>query len=188
MQKIIPKSKLSSLLESWMKNYGVVAPTKDKGVSHFRKINSTKEIYYNFLTEVTAKSHFIPEGEKLLEFDKGEIKEVTGKIPKTIVFAMRKCDLNAVQILDEVMFDKNYLNKRKNTYLVGLFCDKPDKFCFYNSMELEDYYDIFLYPKGNNYIIDVKTKKEKKLVKNLLKAKKEIFTFQPVSSTKCSFK
>jgi len=188
MQKIIPKTKLNDLIKSWMNIFQVVAPVKENSVSHFRKIESPDEIHYNFLTQVTAKSHFIPEGEKLLEFKENEIKEKDGKIPKTILFGMRKCDLNAVQILDEVMFDKNYLHKRKNTYLVGLFCEKPDKYCFCNSMELDDYYDLFFYPQGNNYILDVKTKKGKELVSSLKDLKKEIKIPNPKNFKKLTTK
>ena len=41
-------------------------------------------------------------------------------------------------------------------------------------MELEDYYDLFFYPKGNNYYISVGSKKGEALVKDLPEVKKEI--------------
>lgn len=174
MQKIISKVELASLIKRWMNDYDVVAPVKDEKISRFRKINGPEEIWYNFLTEVTAKTHLMPEGEKLLSYKDGKPIEEPGKIKPTILFGARKCDLNAIQILDKVMYDPNYLNKRKNTILVGLFCDKPDKFCFCNSMQLEDYYDLFLYPKGKNYVIDVATKKGEGIVEHLKEIEKEI--------------
>jgi ferredoxin len=183
MQKIILKSKLNELISNWMKDYEVVAPVKDKN-SQFKKVEDPKQISYDFLTQVTAKSHFIPDGEKLLEFKDGKIEETTGHIKKTIMFGMRKCDLNAVQVLDKVMYDKQYLAKRKNTVLVGLFCESPDKYCFCNSLNLTEFWDLFFYPKGDNYIIDVKGKKGINLVKHLPDAKKEVKIPNPVNFKK----
>jgi len=72
------------------------------------------------------------------------------------------------------MFDQQYINKRKNTILIGLFCKNPDKFCFCNSMQLQDYHDLFFYPKGKNFIIAVGSKAGEALVKNLPSLEKEI--------------
>jgi len=174
MQKIILKSQLGRLLETWMKTNIVVAPVKEKKVSHFRKITSSQEYWPEFLTEVTAKSHFMPDGESLLEYKSGKPLEMKGSIKKTVLFGMRKCDLNAIQIMDKVMYDAPYKNKRANTVLVGMFCEKSDEYCFCNSMELQDFYDLYFYPKGEYYIIDVKTKKGEALVEGLKDVEKEI--------------
>jgi len=87
---------------------------------------------------------------------------------------MRKCDLNALLILDKVMFDPFYREKRKKTILIGLYCENPDEYCFCNSMELQDYYDLFFYPHKNKYYISVGSKKGFQLVKDLPSTKKEI--------------
>ena len=173
MQKILPKKDLPKFAESLIKKYQVIAPVKAPNTK-FRKVNSFNEIYLDAVTQAPVKSRFIVENETLLEFKNGKTTESEGEIPKTILFGMRKCDLNAIQIMDKVMFDKQYINKRKNTILVGLFCENPDKFCFCNSMQLEDFYDIFLYPKGKNFIISVGSKKGEALVKNLPTLEKEI--------------
>jgi sulfhydrogenase subunit beta (sulfur reductase) len=187
MQKIIQKSKLNDLLKKWMQHSQVVAPTKDNNTK-FKKISSPNDIYLDKITQVPAKMHFMPEGETLLEFKNKKAIENPGKIKKTILFGLRKCDLNALQILDKVMYDPQYLNKRKNTILVGLFCDNPDKYCFCNSMELEDYYDLFFYPKGNNYYISVGSKKGEALVKDLPEVKKEIKIPNPKNTLKLKTK
>jgi sulfhydrogenase subunit beta (sulfur reductase) len=77
------------------------------------------------------------------------------------------------------MYDSQYIEKRKNTILIGMFCENPDNYCFCNSMELTDYYDLFFYPRGTNYYISVGSKKGEKLVKNLTKVKKEIKIPEP---------
>jgi len=170
MQKIIAKKDLSGFIDGLVRKYNVVAPVKDVNTK-FRKIESSSEVYLDKVTELPAKMHFMPEGETLVEFKDGKAAELDGKIKKTILFGLRKCDLNALQILDKVMYDPQYLSKRKNTILVGLFCEHPDDKCFCNSMELQDYYDLFFYPKGKNYYIAVGSKKGAALVKDLKEVK-----------------
>ena len=183
MQKILPKKDLPKFINSLIKKYQVIAPIKNK-ISKFQKIKNFKEIYLDKVTQVPAKSHFQPENETLLEFKNSKATESTGEIKKTILFGLRKCDLNAIQILDKVMYDKQYLAKRKNTILIGLFCENPDEFCFCNSMQLQDYYDLFLYPKGKNYYISIGSKLGEALVKKLDSPKKEIKIPNPKNSKK----
>lgn len=172
-QKILPKNKLHVFLNSLIKKYDVVAPVKDENTK-FRKVNSPEEVFLDSVSDVPAKTHFMPEDEVLLEFKNGRAIESAGKIKKNVLFGLRKCDLNAIEILDKVMYDPQYLSKRKNTILVGLFCENPDKYCFCNSMELTDYYDLFFYPKGKYYYIAVGSKKGKALVAKLPDADKDV--------------
>ena len=183
MQKILAKSKLPSFIEDLIKSHEVIAPVKNPNTK-FQKISSFSDFHPATPTQVPAKQHFMPEGEPLLEFKNNKPKESKGKIPKTILFGLRLCDLNAIQILDNVMWDTQYLEKRKNTTLIGMFCDSPDQYCFCNSMMLEDFYDLFFYPKGKNYIIDVKSKKGEALVKNLETLKEEIKIPRPKNKKK----
>ncbi len=183
MQKILSKKDLPKFINNLIKKYQVIAPTKNK-VTSFQKISEFKEIYLDKITQIPAKSHFQPENETLLEFKNNKVIETTGKIPKTILFGLRKCDLNAIQILDKVMYDKQYLAKRENTILIGIHCENPDEFCFCNSMQLEDFHDLYLFPKGKNYIIDVQASKGKVLVKGLKELKKEIQIPKPKNTKK----
>jgi len=78
------------------------------------------------------------------------------------------------------MFDEYYKDKRKNTILIGFFCESPDEYCFCNSMELNDKgYDLFFYPEGINYYIQAGSKKGVALVKHLQDAKKDIVIPNP---------
>jgi sulfhydrogenase subunit beta (sulfur reductase) len=185
MQKIIPKNKLNDFLKTLMKKFDVVAPILD-GNTKFKKLyeSNFQNLYLEKVTEVPLKNFFMPEGEILLEFKNGKAEEKLNETNKTVLFGLRKCDLNAVQILDTVMYDPQYITKRKNTILVGMFCENPDEYCFCNSMKLNDYYDLFFYPKGNLYYIDVKSKKGELLVKNLPSAKKEILIPNPKNTKK----
>ncbi len=182
MQKILSKNKLTSFLESLMKNNQVIAPVReaDGKASCFNIIakQDIKNLYLDKLTEVPFKQFLIPENEILLKSTKGKLIERSdSKNKKNIVFGLRKCDLNAIKILDKIMHDSYYIKKRKNTILLGLYCTNPDDSCFCNSMELEgveNCCDLFFYESNNNYYISVFTKAGENLVKNLPEAKREV--------------
>ncbi|MEM4330861.1 MAG: 4Fe-4S dicluster domain-containing protein, partial [Candidatus Pacearchaeota archaeon] len=130
------------------------------------------------ITDIPIKKFFIKEGEVLFYFKKDKIISNKEKQKKRVIFGLRKCDLNALKVIDKIFYDYNYLERRKNTILIGIFCDKPDEFCFCNSMELEEYYDLFFYPYNENYIIKVGSKKGESLVKNLRETKEAVIPQQ----------
>jgi len=172
-QKIISRDDLPHFVNKLIRKYEVIAPVKEVNTK-FKQVNSFDEIYLDGITEVPAKEFFIPESETILEFKKGRAKEVSRHIKKRVIFGLRMCDLNAIKILDSVMFDKNYLERRKKTFLVGIFCENPDKYCFCNSMELENYFDLFIFPDGDNYRIAIGSNKGKRLVRGIKTSDKDI--------------
>ena len=174
MQKILQKKELAEFIDNLLKKYEVIAPVKE-GNTFFKKIKNADEIYFDKITQVPPKKFFIPEDEILFEFKEGKINESFEKIRERIVFLARKCDINALLVLDKVMKDPLYIAKRKKTFIIGINCEKPDEYCFCNSMELEDSgYDLFFISNGEDYHIKIGTKKGEELVKDLKEAKKEI--------------
>ncbi len=180
MQKILPKKELDNFLCSLMKKYELIAPVmKDNVLTKFEIIKNPQEVYLEKITKVPVKKFFIPENEQILKFKNYKTTKTLTDSKKRIIFGLRKCDLNAMKIIDNVMFDEFYEDKRKNTITIGLFCDKPDEYCFCNSMELkDDCYDLFFYPEGINYYIEVKNNKGLSLVKKLPDAKKDMLLRQ----------
>ena len=179
MQKILPKHELKDFIELLMRKYEVIAPVKQE-ITKFKVLKTKKDLDNLYLDEITLapfKEFLIPEKEELLNFKEGKLREVLNKPKKkTIVFGLRKCDLNAILVLDKVMYDKNYKTKRKNMILVGLHCENPDEYCFCNSMELESegIYDLFFYEDNGNYHISIGSNKGKVLVRGLKKSSKEV--------------
>jgi Pyruvate/2-oxoacid:ferredoxin oxidoreductase delta subunit len=173
--KILEKSNLKQFLKNLSKKYELIAPVKERNTKFqvIEKGNFDK-IFLEKITEVPVKSFFIPENETLLSFGKAENN---GHERKKIIFGLRNCDLNAIHILDRVMHDTNYLEKRKNTILIGLYCENPDEYCFCNSMELEEcekVSDLFFYGKGKKYFISVNSKSGEEIVKNLKESREKI--------------
>ncbi len=175
MQKLLPKSQLNEFLINLIDKYQVIAPVKQKNTSfQFLDKNNINQLYLTRITEVPVKKFFLPENETLLKFKGNKTTEPVSKIKSRIIFGIRKCDINALLVLDKAMPDPNYIKKRKNTILIGLYCENPDKYCFCESMELEDYYDLFFYPYENNYYISIGSEKGAKIINDLPTAKKEI--------------
>ncbi len=176
MQKLLPKKELNIFLSSLMSKYEIIAPIRiDNNLSKFQEIKDPKQIYLKEITKIPAKKFFTPENELISEFKDNKVITNKDKTNKRIIFGLRKCDLNAMQVIDKVMFDDLYKNKRKNTILIGLFCENPDNFCFCNSMELNDNcYDLYFYPYKNDYYISIGSKKGEAIVKNLKNSKKTI--------------
>jgi len=175
MQKILLKKELNNFISGLMKQYQVIAPVKT-GNTKFKIVENLKDLnnlYLEKITQVSVKKFFLPENEILVSFKNGKMNEGQDKIKERVIFGLRKCDLNGLLILDMAMKHPSYFNKRKKTILIGIYCENPDKFCFCNSMRLEDCYDLFFYPKGKEYYISVGSEKGKKLVQNLINAKKE---------------
>lgn len=173
MQKVLEKKELNNFLKGIIKNYELIAPIKNK-VTSFGIIKNPEDIYMDKITFVPVKDFFMPENEVLFEFENNKIKKTKLPEKKRVIFGMRKCDLNSLLVLDNVMPDPLYKARRENSILIGLYCENPDEFCFCNSMDLVDYYDLFFYPEGNNYYISIGSKKGESLVKNLKEADKEV--------------
>lgn len=173
MQKLLPKDEFNKFIGNLIKGYEVIAPVKED-ITKFQTVNNPEEIYLKEITTVPAKKFFLPENETLFEFRKGKVIENKDKTKNRIIFGLRKCDLDSLLVLDKVMCDSFYCDKRRKTILIGIHCDNPDKYCFCNSMELEDCYDLFFYLHKNNYYISIGSKRGLALVKNLRTVKKEV--------------
>jgi ferredoxin len=158
-----------------MQKYEVIAPVK-KGNTKFEVLRSKEDLdnlYLGGITLVPPKQFFIPEEEILFLFN-GKQVDVPTQRKKRVIFGLRKCDLNALQIIDRIMKDPLFLTRRKDTFLIGVYCENPDQYCFCNSMNLRDYYDLFFYPEGDSFYISIGSPKSKQLVEHLPWAKKEI--------------
>jgi ferredoxin len=182
MQKVLEKKEFNNFIKKLMKKAEVIAPVK-KEITKFDIIKSPDEIYLKDITLMPLKEFFIPEGEVMFEFKSNKIIPPTKKEKKRIIFGMRNCDLNALLVLDRVMFDPLYIEKRKNTAVIGVFCENPDEYCFCNSMNLAENYDLFFYPEAEKYYISVGSKKGALLVKGLKNADKEVIK-QPKNTKK----
>ena len=173
MPKILKKRDLPKFLNKLIKKgYEVIAPIKTD-TSKFSIIKDPNQIYLEKLPEYPVKNFFFPQKEVLFEFKNNKIIERI-KPKKRIIFGIRKCDINGLLRLDHLFSsEKQYKTQRENTILIGLNCKNPDEYCFCESMDLKENYDLFFYEDKNNYYISIGSKKGLELVKNLKNLKKQ---------------
>jgi sulfhydrogenase subunit beta (sulfur reductase) len=187
MGYLLPKSQLLEFLGLMMNGSSFVAPVKRKKdkVVVFEQLDGKEDLArLDFTTnpQFTAKKYFMPAYEELFDYDITNQKITDHKLnfKQHILFGLRLCDLNAVKIQDELFINKQFTDDqykaaRDSIFLIGWYCNKPpSKWCFCESMELSNYYDLMMrdLPNDKKHIyIDVGTPKGELLMRKAKKLK-----------------
>ena len=170
---IVKKEVFSRFLNKVMKNNDLVAPvegSKEKKVkkSYFKKIDSPDEIYLEKKTYYPVKGFFFDRNEIIFNFKGNKIIEPEIRLRPMVFFGLRKCDLNSIWHQDIVFLDENadpfYKARRDSSLLIGLHCNEGDDYCFCNSFELKNFFDIMFYDKGDFYGVELGSEKGEKFV------------------------
>ncbi len=175
--KIIKKD-IGRVLEQWAKEYSVYVPTLEKDSTEMKKWDGKDtgflEWYRN--TRIPAKSVFFPILEEMFHYNKTsegyKLETPAADAEKKLIFGIRPCDAGALALLDiafkEGYEDPYYLDRRKNTVLVGLACTNPYDSCFCTSLESSPSesknVDIMLTETGDEYFIEAISDKGKELL------------------------
>jgi sulfhydrogenase subunit beta (sulfur reductase) len=187
-QYSLKKGDFKSFVDKALKTYDFIAPveankSKQKSKSFFKKIDSVEQIFIDKKTYYPAKTFFFDPEEVLFEFDANKIIDPKISSKQKVFFGLRRCDLNGIMHQDTVFLDENtdtfYKARRDASILIGLHCKEGDDYCFCNSFELKDFFDLMFYDKGDIYAIEVGSEKGQKLVKkfkNLFKEEENIIT------------
>ena len=189
MAKKINKKEIGRLLEEWAKEFAVFVPSLEKETSKPAKWDgkdvSFIEKYRN--TTVPPKSLFFPLLEEMFRYEKdGKGYQVTAPADgnqKTLIFGVRPCDASALAMLDTAFADgyqdPYYLDRRKNSVLIGMTCINPYDSCFCTSLgsspsEIKNV-DIMLTDTGDGYLVEEISDKGKELTgkSNVLTAASE---------------
>lgn len=167
-QYILKKEAFADFVKLVSKSYEFIAPTKKDSEktaseSRFAKISAVDDIYLGSLSYFPAKHLFFAKEETLLFFDSGGISLPEIRISPRVIFGLRRCDLNSIMHQDMVFLDKSldpyYKVRRDASVLIGLHCKEGDKYCFCNSFQLQDFYDIMFFDKGGFYAVEAGSQK-----------------------------
>jgi ferredoxin len=132
----------------------------------FQNLLSEKDLCLNYdIAILPPNKYFLPTKELLIEFDLNT-KESTSPVTndkKSILLGIHPYDLHALKILDAVytdyagtVIDTNYLNRRKDTAIIGVDCLNPWPYSFAASMGTTlppDLFDLWLTDLGDEYLI-----------------------------------
>ena len=121
----------------------------------------------------SPKKFLFPNWEKLFRFrlSGGVLLEPERAATPRVIFGMHPCDLHAVQVLDNCLFDGEadsaYRAKREVTILIGVDC-VPDAHCFCTSMgtdRVAEGFDLFFHRlDGGSYLVQTGSRRGEALL------------------------
>ncbi|MCW4050614.1 MAG: 4Fe-4S dicluster domain-containing protein [Candidatus Bathyarchaeota archaeon] len=173
---ILEKENLVEFFEA-MQSYGeVVAPVRATDNAHrFQPVKGIDELDLDYTrTMIPPKKYFIQPKETLFTFNKEKEKYLEPpSIDKSMVLlGVHACDINAMNLLARVFMeelpDKYYLERRKNSVIVGVSCT-PDEKCFCKSTGTDyaqEGFELFLHDIGDKYLVRVGSLKGHNIVKD----------------------
>lgn len=181
MMKKLPKEKLKSFLEKLLKDYEVLGPRETAGFVSFGRIMIPDELTLNYQNSTKApKEAFFPQWEVMFRYrntdQSVEVKSTEAPGGRRILFGIRPCDIRAALLLDLVFDspdskDPYYVNKRKETIVVGLGCNHPALTCFCTSVNggpfSREGADLFMTDLGDGYLVEVLSPRGQKLIQDL---------------------
>ena len=167
--KRIQKSEFNTFLQKLEQDFTLFLPKKTKTVDSFEKYEGNIDNFSTFQnTRIPPKKILFPQNEKLFSYkktgDQVEIIKNEEEKDKNIIVGIRICDARSFSVLDTFFAsgkyqDTHYLNRRKNTLLIGLACNTPASTCFCTSVGGDPYssegLDALLIDIGDSYLITI---------------------------------
>ena len=188
--KIINKQKIVNLLDALIEQYQVIAPVRQDDMVLFEQVASGSEATLEFSnTKMSAKEIFLPRSEVMFLFDGTQIEDpytasARTEPPKRVLFGVRPCDARSLPLLDKVFDDPDdqdpyYVQRREDTYVVGMGCIQPLSTCFCTWVGggpfSEQGLDVLLSDLGDRYLLETISEKGERLLEGnaLLEGAKE---------------
>lgn len=188
---------LEEMFNRIAKEYTVISPTLENGVISYKKnakfsnlpagfrqaefpgsyqVYQDGKRFFSYIRPSNTLKHFlrpspfilftVKKAEDGLEFEYQTTSE------KLAVFDIRRCDLKALKILDNVYLnqqypDTYYLLYRENLLLVGVDCFEASAVCFCGSMvDIDETYgaDLFITEIDDGFLVDLLSEKAERLL------------------------
>jgi len=177
---ILRKDELDGFIKKLAKKMKVCAPVA-KGHDNFafEEVTSAGDIALSYIpTILPPKKYFMPQREKLLDFD------LTGGKPsdsavldaaEMAIFGVHTCDLAGIQCLNMVFSEKprdyNYILRKEGVFIIGLectrYCDGSASCAMVGNHNPNGGYDLFFTDLGDRFIVHVNTQKAEELVESM---------------------
>lgn len=179
MEFLLSKANYLRFVQDLSTRFSLYAPVQKGDFLFFEKVskeNREKIVVDTKRTIHPLKSFFIPPQRKISRyfssFSEPEKQE------DRIILGAKNCDLNALKILDSVYSgekfgkeykDPFYIEAREKTILISSDCTNPDENCFCTLVESkpfpEEGFDLNLSSLDEGFIVQVRSEKGKKLIK-----------------------
>jgi ferredoxin len=164
--RIIEKQAMAPFVAGMMGDYRVIGPLAKGTKFAFGQIEDPADLRLDYDTSILPpKKYLQPQEERMLTFTRTgkPLVETVIEAPPTVILGIHTCDLHGIRVLDEAFRqghpDAHYLERRKNTLLVGIECLEPcDEHSFCKSMgtlTASEGYDLHLTDLGEAYAVDI---------------------------------
>ncbi len=149
----------------------------------FDPLHKSEDLRLDYdVTILPPKKYFMPQRETLVEYnlEEGETTPVNQVVPR-IIMGVHPYDLVAIEQMDKVFKDThedpNYLEKRRQSVLVGVNMVNVSEYSFAHTMgtaTTDSGYDIMLTDIGDRYAIEVGSSKGSDLLEKAGEAVDEV--------------
>jgi formate hydrogenlyase subunit 6/NADH:ubiquinone oxidoreductase subunit I len=159
------------------KGYGVFAPVKERNLALFAEVKDGARIYLDEInTRKSIKEFFFPATECVLRYRRTEggfeIEDTPPPARKTVIIGARGCDASSLAAMDALFTwdydDAFYLERRRNTTVVSVACNRADETCFCTSVGGDPHNakgsDIVLSATDAGFMAEILTEKGEALV------------------------
>ncbi len=135
----IAKENLSALFQAIAAEQELYLPVKTSGQVNYKVWDESAEVDLDTLKTVKSpKDAFFPQSENLYtvkkEGKKLSVEQEALKNQHFVIFGMKACDLQGVQVLDKVFLcdpvDSFYAARREHGTIVAMACHEPEESCF----------------------------------------------------------
>lgn len=171
--RAIQSTEILRFVRSLLLAYDVVGVQKKRGRLVLDNLQDAADLILEFPPGVHSPKKFLfPNWDQLFRFklDENILLQPETAAPPRIIFGMHPCDLHAVKILDDCLFegetDSSYRAKRESTLLIGVDCT-PDEYCFCTSLgsdRIAHGFDLFLHRRDGHYLIQTGSDRGRKLL------------------------
>ena len=129
---------LDTLLTALAEKAALYLPVDTDAGARYERYEAGKELSGALNTGRGVKDFFFPQTENLMDFKvEGktvEIEDTRREQEDFILFGVRGCDVQALEVLDRVFLappeDSYYQNRRAHGTIFSLACDRPAETCF----------------------------------------------------------
>jgi sulfhydrogenase subunit beta (sulfur reductase) len=184
MEKKISKKDFKKFFEDLKKEFKIFGPTTKGSITayNFNTFDYVDDVDWLKLDNrnpiSSPKKLFMPDGEALFNFEKVGNQVVLKDAgmewkEKRVLIGVRPCDIAAMakfdKVFDEQYDDPHYKERRKNTVIIGMTCDKKtDDYCFCTVMnagpDTDSGYDLLMTDIGDSYFFRSGSKEGERLL------------------------
>jgi len=178
---VISKENFADFVNSLVNDESLnVVGVKAKGDKYaFGPIESADQLKMDYdITLLPPKKYFFPQRETLVTYNIGKdfsAKSLTETKPLVLI-GVHPYDIVALLHMDEIFAetksDPYYLEKRKNSIIIGINIQRMSKWCFAPDMgcaTVEYGFDLMLTDLGNRYVINIGSQKGAEILQKYAK-------------------